>query len=211
MDRGHKADNSTRHSRRPRSFPSFPALPGHPSSAGLQGALAFLEGPASEWTVRALSEWFGQYLVSPGLLKRPQIVLEPGATPVMMDPRVEADGTLEDLVTRARTRVLAALRGLVAPVADDRFLHAAIYGGRVRRTVVNGKPTWIASPREIDFLGDVVLSLLAADILIDRDYYRAHLCLCEVCSRVAYKDAPESRAICPDHRSATSGLTPRVR
>jgi hypothetical protein len=192
-------------------MPSFPAPPGHQSSGGLRGALEFLDRPASEWTVRDLTEWFNEHLVSPGLLKRPQIVREPGATPVMMDPRIEAGEGLEELVTRARARVLAALRGLVAPVADDRFLHAAIYGGRVRRTAVNGKPTWIASPREIDFLGDIVLSLLAADILVDRDYYRAHLCLCEVCNRVAYKEVPDSRPICPEHRASRSGFTSKVR
>jgi hypothetical protein len=149
--------------------------------------------------------------VTPGLMKRPQIVREPGATPVMLDPRADGGSSLEELIHKARGRIIAALRGLIAPVADDRFLNAAIYGGRVRRAAVGGRPVWVASPREIDFLGDIVLSLLAADILLDREFYRAHLCICEVCGRVSFKETPDARGVCGEHRSSVSGFTPRVR
>ncbi|MCC6551665.1 MAG: hypothetical protein IT372_01420 [Polyangiaceae bacterium] len=201
-----------RHNWRGRTLPSFPAPPGHgPSSTvGLQGALAFLEGPASDWTVRDLSEWLDEHLVRPGHLKRPHLLREPGAAPVSLDARTDGGAHLEDLLTKARARVTAALRGLIAPVADDRFLHAAIYGGRVRRTAVNGRPLWIASPREIDFLGDMVLSLVAADILGDREFFRARLGLCDLCGRVTHRENPDMRAVCRDHRAATSGFAPRA-
>jgi hypothetical protein len=195
--------------RRTRSHPGFPAPPGHAAAPGLQGALEFLEGPASTWTLQDITEWFDHHLVGPGWMKRPNILREPGATPVVMDPRADVEGAMEILVARARSRVIAALRGLVAPVPDDRFLHAAIYGGRVRRASVDGKPAWVPSPREIDFLADIVLSLLAADILADRDHYREHLGFCDVCNRVTFKDTLDARPLCSEHR--TSGFTPRVR
>ena len=211
VDNNRNPDNISRLSWRSRTIPSFPAPHGQDHATELEAALALLQGPAADWTLADLCEWFDVHLVGPGLLKRPLIVREPGATPVAIDPRMESGGALADLITRARARVIAAVRGLVAPVSDDRFLHAAIYGGRVRRTVVSGKPAWIASPREIDFLGDIALSLLAAAVLADRDFYRAHLCVCDVCNRIAYKDGPEARALCPEHRSSASGFTPRVR
>lgn len=172
--------------------------------------MAFMERPASEWTVRDVVDWFNDHLVEPGLMKRPQMIREPGATPVPLDPRMEPGRDLEELLTKVRARVVAAVRGLIAPVCDDRFLNAAIYGGRVRRAAVGGRPVWVASPREIDFLGDVVLSLLAADVLLDREFYRMHLCVCEVCGRVSFKDGPHARSLCSEHRTA-SGFTPRVR
>jgi hypothetical protein len=143
-------------------------------------------------------------------MKRPHIVRELGATPVVLDPRLDSpSNNLEELLTKARTRVTAALRGLIAPVADDRFLNAAIYSGRVRRSTVGGRPAWVASPREIDFLCDIVLSLLATDILLNREFFRIHLCFCEVCSRMTLKEELKVRALCGEHRSSPSGLTPK--
>jgi hypothetical protein len=144
-------------------------------------------------------------------MKRPLMVRELGASPVMLDPRADAGMALEELIRRARGRVHAALRGLIAPVADDRFLNAAIHAGRVRRDVVGGRSVWVPSPQAMDFLSDIVLSLLAADILLDREFYRAHLCFCELCEKVALKEAPDAQGVCAEHRSGTSGFTPRTR
>lgn len=204
-------DMNSRLSWRSKSIPSFPTPQGREHATALEAVLTFLEGPAAEWTMGDFGEWFNVHLVGPGLLKRPQVIREPGAAPLRMDPRSEASGNLADLMTRARARVIAAIRGLIAPVSDDRCLHAAIYGGRVRRTVVNERPTWVPSPREIDFLSDIVLSLLAAAVLPDRDFYRAHLCVCDLCHRVAYKDMPDARSLCREHRSTTSGFTSKLR
>lgn len=203
-----KADPRFLRPRRPRSRPSFPAPPGQ-TTADLRGVLELLEGPAAEWTIGDLLAWLQEHLIAPGYMKRPQVLREPGATPVMLDARIEGDANLEDLLTRARSRVIAAVRGLIATIPDDRFLHAAIYGGRVRRAAVDGKPAWVPSPREIDFLGDMVLSLLAAAVLADRDFYRAHLGLCELCGRVTFKDAADAHPHCEDHK--ISGFTQRVR
>lgn len=203
-----KADPRFLRPRRPRSRPSFPVPPGQ-TTADLRGVLEILEGPVSEWTIGDLLAWLQEHLIAPGHMKRPQALREPGASPVMLDARIEVDTSLEDLLTRARSRVIAAVRGLIATIPDDRFLHAAIYGGRVRRAAVDGKPAWVPSPREIDFLGDMVLSLLAAAVLADRDFYRAHLGICELCGRVTFKDAADTRPHCEDHR--ISGFTQRVR
>ncbi|WP_437739487.1 hypothetical protein WME73_28100 [Sorangium sp. So ce302] len=215
MGSGRNIEEASRRSSRrlhtSRTLPSLPTHPGLQGVSGLRGALEFLEWPASEWTPKDLQDWFVDHLVTPGLMKRPQIVREPGATPVMLDPRADGGSNLEELIHKARGRVITALRGLIAPVADDRFLNAAIYGGRVRRAAVGGRPVWVASPREIDFLGDIVLSLLAADILLDREFYRAHLCICEVCGRVSFKETADARGVCSEHRSSVSGFTPRVR
>ncbi|WP_231511594.1 hypothetical protein [Chondromyces apiculatus] len=142
-------------------------------------------------------------------MKRPMVLREPGARPLRLDMRMETDASFEELLLRARGRVIEAVRGLIAPVSDDRFLHAAIYGGRVRRASVDGKAAWVPSPREIDFLGDMVLSVLASAVLTDRDYYRAHLGLCELCGTVTFRDAADTRAQCAEHR--VSGFTLRAR
>ncbi|AKT39687.1 hypothetical protein [Chondromyces crocatus] len=175
----------------------------------MQAVLEFLEGAASEWTTTDLIQWIQQHLVNPGLMKRPMVLREPGAKPLRLDDRAEADSSFEELLLRARGRVLEAVRGLIAPVADDRFLHAAIYGGRVRRAAVDGKAAWVPSPREIDFLGDIALSVLAAAVLTDREYYREHLGLCELCGRVTFRDSADTRPQCAEHR--ISGFTARVR
>jgi hypothetical protein len=205
--RGRKAGPSIRRPGRPRGIPTFPTPPGRQACAGVLGALAFLEGAASDWTVCTLLRWFNAHLVAPGLLKRPCVVRELGATPVLTGSRAEAGDDVEDLITMSRRRVIVALRGLLAPAVDDRFLHAAIYCGRVRRTSVDGKPSWVASPGEVDCLSDIVLSLLAADILADRDFYSAHLCMCDVCGRVTYREAQAARAVCPKHHAAAPGFT----
>jgi hypothetical protein len=197
--------------RRGRSALSFPSPPGHEGRVALRGTLAFLEGAASEWTARDLAEWFEERLVAPGLLKRPGILRERGATPLLMDSSVQKGGAVEGLVTMSRARVLAALHGFVRREVDDRFLHAAIYAGRVRRTTVTGDPIWIASPHDTDSLSDIVLSLLVADILADREFYRAHLGLCNVCDRVSYKASGASTALCQEHRTATSRFVQNMR
>jgi len=203
-----KVDQRFHRARRPRSWSSFPAPPGQ-VGGDLLAVLDFLEGSAAEWTIGDLSAWLQEHLVAPGLMKRPLILREPGTSPVTLDTRVDIDAHLGQLLGRARARVLTAIRGLIAALPDDRFLHAAIYGGRVRRASVEGKAAWVASPREIDFLSDMVLSLLAAAVLADREYYRAHLGLCELCGRVTFKEPSDPRPNCAEHR--ISGFTPRVR
>jgi hypothetical protein len=78
-------------------------------------------------------------------------------------------------------------------------LQAAIHTRRLRRAQVRGRQRWIATPRETDALSDIVLSLFAADILFEPDFYREHLYICETCARVsiASRDAAAARLCAP--------------
>lgn len=181
-------------------FHSFPTLPYLARTTGLRGGIAFLEGPSSEWTRQDLIDWFNEHIVSPGLMPLPPLIREPPLTPVSLNPTVHCRGNVPEMLARARQRVTAALRGIVAPVVDDRFLSAAIYGSRVRRAEYNGRPVWEACPREVDCLSDMVLSLFASAILIDREFYRLHLSICKKCERISFYQARERKDACADHR-----------
>jgi predicted RNA-binding Zn ribbon-like protein len=212
MGSDRKSDAQTRRAtKRQQRIPSFSNLPVHLGTQGLKAGLAFMEGRVAEWTIQDLVDWFSDYLNEAGVMRRPNVIREPGVAPVTLDPRSEEYEGLRRLIERARARVTQTLQGFIASVTDDRFLNAAIYCGRVRRTTVAGKPAWTASPREIDFLGDVVLSLFAADILADRDFYRTHLCFCDACGCLAIKEDPAARSLCQDHRPRVSGLISNVR
>ncbi len=104
MGSGRNIEEASRRSSRrlhtSRTLPSLSTHPGLQSISGLRGALEFLEWPASEWTPKDLQDWFVDHLVTPGLMKRPQIVREPGATPVMLDPRADGSSSLEELIHR---------------------------------------------------------------------------------------------------------------
>ena len=98
-----------------------------------------------------------------------------------------------------RWRVIVTLRGLLASPADDRFLQAAIFAGRVRRP----QSEWLAEPRDTDALSDIVLSLFAIDVLSHREFHEQNLCVCDVCGRISYNPKATSRAGCADHVPAT--------
>lgn len=183
------------------TVPTLSVLPKHPSLIWLTGALAFMEGSAFEWTRQDLVDWFTEYLVSPGLMTRPPIAREPDATSISLDPRADCGGNVQELLTRARRRVISALRGIIAPITDDRFLNAALYSTRVQRSDVNGRPVWMPSPRETNCVSDIVLSLFAANILMDREYFQAHLCICKTCDRIFFREAREREDVCHEHSS----------
>jgi len=188
-------------------------LPNHPSLIWLTGALAFMEGSPFEWTRQDLVDWFTEYLVSPGLMPRPPIAREPDATSVSLDPRADCGGNVAELLTRSRRRVIAALRGIIAPIVDDRFLNAALYSSRVQRAEMNGRPVWMPSPRETNCLSDIVLSLFAANILMDREYFQAHLCICKTCERIFFRQSRDREDTCDEHTplQGTDGATSELR
>jgi hypothetical protein len=155
----------------------------------MQGGVAFLDGAIRSWTARDLFAWLEDSLVKPGWMRMPRTLREPGVPPVELDVHASWALGFEVLTQEARARVGDALIRYLAPTPDERFLHAAIHGGRVRRGLIGGRPAWVPSLREIDFLSDVVLSLFAADLLHHPDRYRQHMCVCPSCSRISFTRA----------------------
>ena len=156
------------------------------NAISIQGGVAFMDGANRTWTSEDLYTWIEDSLVKPGWMRMPRTLREHGVGPVELDARTGAAGGFELLTLQTRTRVGAVLIKYLAPSPDERFLHAAIYGGRVRRGVIDGKTTWVPSPRETEFLSDIVLSLYAADLLQNPDRFRPFMCVCPCCSRVAF-------------------------
>ncbi len=197
------------------SIPTLPSAPslvasGHDRRA-LLAALTFIDKPPQSGV--ALARWFEKHLVAPGRMPRPAYVTEGFSKQVALGPLApaEPDGPeLQELVEAARFRVLASLRAFMPPAADDRFLAAAIDGGRVRRA--GDAALWESCPREEDLLSDIVLSLFAADMLNYREFYDAYLCVCKTCLRIDFDPSRSGRTGCPEHQpTATVSVMRRSR
>lgn len=159
--------------------------------------LSFLEGVGSKRLGRdSLETWIDQNLVSPGYVSRPLRIFEPifGALPTdkgcspFLPESPPPDETFA-LMVRARARVIGHLQGLLRTPAEDRFLNAAIFAGRVRRAVVGQTMGWIPRPRNNDALSDIITSLFVSDILGRREFYVQNLCICRTCGRVRFDAA----------------------
>ncbi|AUX45588.1 hypothetical protein SOCE26_070820 [Sorangium cellulosum] len=200
------------------SHTSVPTLPSTPSLVAsdhdrraLLAALTFIDKPPR--STPALAAWFDKHLVATGRMPRPTHVTEGFSQPVALDPSASPgadEAELGELVDAARLRVLTSLRAFMPPASDDRFLSAAIAGGRVRCA---GDPgVWEPSPRVEDPLSDIVLSLLAADILNFREFHDAYLCVCKTCLRIDFDPSRAGRTGCPEHQpTATVSVMRRSR
>ena len=193
----------------------LPAQVGPDPRAAFAAGLAFLEASAAHaWGVRELRDWFAEHLVAPGYMRSPILVTEPSAGSVTLHgsaaESLTSQASLSRVLMAARLRVIAALRGLIASPADDRFLAAAIFAGRVRRRRLHHESRWVAQPEPTAPLSGVVLSLFAVDVLSHRDQYDRHLCVCDVCSRVTFQESALRRKSCPDHLPQESGFTRRA-
>ncbi|WP_437586469.1 hypothetical protein [Sorangium sp. So ce1000] len=200
------------------SHPSIPTLPSAPSLVAsdhdrraLLAALTFVGKPPR--SAAALESWFEKHLVSAGRMQRPAYVAEGFSKRVALGPQVPADrgaSEIEALVDAARLRVLASLRAFMPPATNDRFLAAAIDGGRVR--CAGGPGPWEPCPHEEDLLSDIVLSLFAADILNFREFHDAYLCVCKTCFRIDFDPSQSGRTGCPEHQpTATVSVMRRGR
>jgi hypothetical protein len=193
----------------------FPAQVGPENRAAIVAGLAFLDASAAPaWGVRGLRDWFAQHLVEPGYMRSPTLVTEPTAGSVTLHgsgaESLTSPGNLPRVLAAARIRVISALRGLIASPTDDRFLAAAIFAGRVRRSRVRSESRWVAQPEPTAPLSVIVLSLFAVDVLSYRDEYDKHLCVCDVCNRITFQESALRRKSCPDHLPHESGFTRRV-
>jgi hypothetical protein len=197
---------------------SSSAMPLTPSPAAAPGdrrtllaGVTFLEETASgRMSVQDLRAWFQKHIVSPGLMPQPVMVNEPmaGSLPLHPDGAQKglADQNVQRMLFMARSRVVSALRGLIAQPVDDRFLAGAIFAGRVRRRRVIDTTLWVSRPEPTAPLSGIVLSLFAVDVLSNRDEYDRHLCVCDVCGRVSFQVMPMTRRHCPEHPAHDSGF-----
>lgn len=159
--------------------------------------LSFLEGVGSKRLGReSLETWIDQNLVSPGYVSRPLRIYEPifgalptdkGCSPFL--PETPPSEETSALMVRARARVIGHLQGLLRTPPEDRFLNAAIFAGRVRRSPIGQTMTWIPRPRSTDALSDIITSLFVSDILGRREFYVQNLCICRTCGRVRFDAA----------------------
>jgi hypothetical protein len=176
----------------------------------LIAGLVFLEGTSVPgWTVRDLGSWFDTHVIACGIMARPLVVTEPAAGTVPLYPGAEhsASGValLPKLLMATRIRVVGALRGLLDTPADDRFLASTIFAGRVRRHRLQGRPQWVARPEPTAPLSGIVLSMLAVDVLNNRDTYDRCLCVCDTCGRVSFNEDAVERRSCHEHGANVSG------
>jgi hypothetical protein len=193
---------------------TLPYLGGAGERRALLGAITFLDLTAEEGLgVDGLGRWFEEHVVAAGCAPRLSVLLEPPAGSVALNPgpdgRARAERDLPRVLGAARTRAVAALRGLIASPSDDRFLRAAIFLGRVRRE----GSRWVARPEPTAPLSGIVLSLFAVAILSERSYYDHNLCVCDACGRVSFDTRPAMRNACPTHAPRISGVSekaPRV-
>jgi predicted RNA-binding Zn-ribbon protein involved in translation (DUF1610 family) len=188
----------------------FPRPPHSTSSnrAALAGGLEFLEpGSPPGWSGGDLYAWFDEHLVEQGHMVMPRVAMEPGAGSVLLDlHRPPPRSSLARILTAARSNVVSALRGLIASPADDRFLTAAIFSGRVCRRRVGRENEWVAQPDPNGSLSGIVLSLFAADALSHRDIYDKLLSVCDSCNRVTFQEEATARYACPMHWAHGSGF-----
>jgi hypothetical protein len=176
-----------------------------PTRPELLAVVRFLNGSAAHaWDALDLWDWFDEHIVATGCMSFPPMVREAPVGQVALFPPTGAPGRshalkLRRLLVAARARTLAAVRGLRVAPADDRFLAAAIFGGRVRRLRDHGRGAWVARPGADAPLSDVVMSLLTVDVLTHRDQYDRELCVCDTCGRIGFDPKALLRTRCSEH------------
>jgi hypothetical protein len=186
----------------------------HLPAVGLRAsALTFTEGVGAGWLASDLAAWAREHLVRAGRLELQAggdvlEVHEPGVGAVALAPEAVRNGARERriatseaprLLSAARSRVVASLRGVVA-TGDAAFVHAALYAGRVlRSTGADGRGEWRVRLAEGAALSDQVLALFAADKLTHPEDYETDLTVCDACGAVAFLPAALSRRGCVSH------------
>jgi hypothetical protein len=169
-----------------------------------EAGLSFLEGIACKRLCpHTLESWVEHNLVLPGYVPKPTRLHEPlfgalptdkGCSPFL--PEMPPSDETSALLIRARARIVGQLRGLIRTPPEDRFLHAAIFAGRVRRAPAGATMAWLPSPRSGDALSDIITSLFVSDILGRREFYKENLCICHSCGRVRLDASSTERDKC---------------
>jgi hypothetical protein len=174
--------------------------------AELAAVNAFLERAAAGMDRVQLSEWLDEHVVAPGWMPAPTAVYEHGVGAVVLDGRKTRGKETGPLVLTARDRVVEAARGLLAKPSKDGFVVASLVRGRVRRCSEAGSYT--PSPTTVDALSELVLALLACDVLRFREQYDAGVRICDRCDGISFVPRPLTCPICGEAGSqATSTPT----
>lgn len=168
-----------------------------------QAALAFVNGVASGWDKLDLVLWLtGPYARATRHVSRGERVAGLGE-----ENDVSSD-TIEELVTRTRSRIVASLE--TAALADGTldFAVDAMDRAMVRRALdVDGEVVWVPADNTRMRLEDRVRSLFAADYLNDPGAYAA-LYVCHRCENVVVDENAKRLGACGNHKRV-SGIVPR--
>ena len=195
----------------PAQYPTLPNFGGASERRALLAGITFLDiTDTATPDLAVLAQWFDEHVVAAGCAPRLSVLLEPPTRSVALRPTssaiARADADVPRLVAMARTRIVNALQGLIDSPSDDRFLRAAIFLGRARRS----EGRWVARPEATAPLSGIVLSLFAVAILSDRAFYDRELCVCDTCGRIGFDHMPAMRHACTAHASRVSGVPERI-
>lgn len=168
-----------------------------------EAALTFVNGVAAGWDKLDLVLWLtGPYSRATRHVPR-------GERVTGMEGESEVtDDMLEDLLTRVRAQLIAALETAALGEGTLGFAVEAMDRGLVRRAVdLDGEIVWVPADNARMRLKDRVRSLLAADYLNDPGAYAA-LYVCHRCESVVFDEDAKRLGACQNHKRV-SGIVPR--
>lgn len=168
-----------------------------------QAALAFVNGVASGWDKLDLVLWLtGPYARATRHVSRGERVAGLGE-----ETEISSE-TIEELFTRARSRIVASLETAALGDGTLDFAVDAMDRAMVRRALdVDGEVVWVPADNTRMRLEDRVRSLLAADYLNDPGAYAA-LYVCHRCENVVVDENAKRLGACQNHKRV-SGIVPR--
>ena len=168
-----------------------------------EAALAFVNGVAAGWDKLDLVLWLtGPYARATGHLPR-------GERVAGLDDETElTDDSIEELVTRVRSILIAALETAALGEGTLDFAVEAMDRGLVRRAEdLDGEIVWVPADLTRMRLKDRVRSLFAADYLNDPGAY-VDLYVCHRCENVVFDENAKRLGACQNHKRV-SGIVPR--
>jgi hypothetical protein len=160
-----------------------------------EAALTFMSGVASGWDKIDLALWLtGPYARATGHVPRGERVAGLSA-----DREIDAE-TIEDLVVRVRSQILASLEKAALSDGALEFAVEAMDRGLVSRAAdPDGENIWVPVDSARLRLRDRVRSLFAADYLNDPGAYH-DLFVCHRCEGVVFDENAKRLGACKNHK-----------
>jgi hypothetical protein len=167
-----------------------------------EAALAFMAGVANGWEKLDLARW----LVGP-YARAARHCQHGERTRLAQGAPVDA-GTIEELLTSTRGRLLAALETAALEDGSLDLAESAIECGHVRRAMdEDGTEVWIPVDGARMRLRDRLGALFVADYLNDPAAYGS-LYVCHRCEAVVFDEGARQLGMCSAHRRM-SGIVPK--